>query len=423
MCGLFGAYTRGDFSFQELRNVETLAVLSTLRGKHSSGLVTVHTKKNNKAAFKVRRGVMPMPELWEQAETKQILNIPKTYLISGHTRLATNGKVNERNAHPIQEGPLIACHNGMIKNMEPPKSEEETSSDSRVLIQTINKKGLTAALNDADGSYAIVYLDLELGTLNFIRNVERPLNFMWNTAKTTLYWASESHFLHFLRDREGRGSFQEPKAFEPLHLHTFKLGNMKGDKVKLNITPKVWTSNWPEYGVPDTSGTGIFKKAHEVIDTALKPTHLLLPAPSKKRELKPPVYCIRCSKAEEYCVCTAPRWSSTSVPEVPKKLEQQVEKAVATAARLFPLRDPRLYRGWLRQVKPATEWLDGLSAGCAACKNIMWPESRVHWISPKQVVCDKCERDPIVHEYIRANEGRMFPGALVTGGTISDTKH
>ena len=92
----------------------------------------------------------------------------------GHTRWATHGKVNDKNAHPFTSGKVTLVHNGIIENYKELKEEYKLSglkseTDSEVVACLLNKFYDGNALNTIKkvssllkGTYALVIMFSDL---------------------------------------------------------------------------------------------------------------------------------------------------------------------------------------------------------------------------------------------------------------------
>ena len=162
MCGIIGIL--GNHEAAPIL-VEALKRLE-YRGYDSSGIATVESE----GSIDRRRAVGKLVEL----QDKLVFQPLKGKVGIGHTRWATHGEPNEKNAHPHNSGAVSVVHNGIIENFLELRNElrcdgykPETDTDTETIAMLCSKfideghEPIDAArktLSKLSGSFAIAML-------------------------------------------------------------------------------------------------------------------------------------------------------------------------------------------------------------------------------------------------------------------------
>ena len=190
MCGHVGA--AGTITAEHEKVVRSLLILDSMRGEDSTGLACIGTGVNNNI---IARSVGDPFELFRTQKYEKGMRQNNRALI-GHNRYATQGKVNVRNAHPfLIEDELIGAHNGTLRNKWSLLNGNRFDVDSEALYDHLYHKGLHDLLGVMNGAWALVWWDVRDGTLNFLRNEERPLYIATLKKEDVIFWASEKWML------------------------------------------------------------------------------------------------------------------------------------------------------------------------------------------------------------------------------------
>lgn len=204
MCGIVGAAS-GSLSQREVNVFEDLMIVSNLRGRQGSGIVTVTRDVKKEHHLHCIKVVGSGIQAIGSSEYRKRIAEGTPSVLIGHTRWPTKGGTDLDAVHPHIFDKVVGVHNGTLTrvNQDYVLAKE---SDSNLLYKSINEDGIEEALAKSRGAYALVFIDSEKQTLNFIRNHERPLWFAkvrWNQYGKTLFWASEWGFLNLILTRSG----------------------------------------------------------------------------------------------------------------------------------------------------------------------------------------------------------------------------
>ena len=151
MCGIFG-YIGNKTAYTEI--YDGLKKLE-YRGYDSCGISVI-----DKSRFKTIKKVGGPEELKGKSKSKATIGI-------GHTRWATHGVVNVKNAHPhiSKDGKIVVVHNGVVENFHQFGYDLKSDTDSEVLANLIADeytldlgKAVSRALEKVDGTYGIAVM-------------------------------------------------------------------------------------------------------------------------------------------------------------------------------------------------------------------------------------------------------------------------
>lgn len=189
MCGLVGV--AGAVGIPEEKAFKRLLELDTVRGPHSTGIAAL----TRAGTVIIAKNVGTPFDLKNDPEFKSVYQANLNVLM-GHNRWATCGDINRFTAHPFEFEKLVGAHNGTLKRQNLLQDSHRFAVDSENLYYHMNENGLNDTLDKTDGAFALTWFDKEAGTINFIRNDERPLYYLFNEDKSCVFWASEQWMLN-----------------------------------------------------------------------------------------------------------------------------------------------------------------------------------------------------------------------------------
>lgn len=245
MCGLVGVFSK-RLSVPERVAFKWLLHLDVIRGPHSTGILAVHDKGQTEV-FKALGSPDYLYDKYLNDFTDEgVYNYWDCSLLLGHNRFATQGEINEENAHPFEFSNVIGAHNGTINQWELKKFHGygEFKIDSQILYYEINKNNDLQFVWDEvySGAIALTWWNKEESSLNFVRNDDRPLHYCY-TNTGTLFWASKPWMLQVALAQAG---IKYTKISDlPVNLHKqFTIVGDKIEEVENKLEPSKFSGNF-----------------------------------------------------------------------------------------------------------------------------------------------------------------------------------
>ncbi len=231
MCGLVGI--AGKIGANEEKAFKTMLFLDTLRGKHSTGVASLHGY-NQKPEFSVVKDSVSGPEFIEKKEFTQLL-AKKSYILLGHNRFATQGAIVPENAHPFEFDNVIGAHNGSLAFGWKTAFHDSTHRvvDSEAVYSEMNHSDGATTWGKLNGAATLTWIDKRDNTLHFLRNKERPLFYTTANKGETLLWASEPWMIHVAAGREQVELDENPREVAINTQYTFDIKMVAGHKISV----------------------------------------------------------------------------------------------------------------------------------------------------------------------------------------------
>lgn len=177
-----------------------LLFADVVRGRHATGVATV---KGQCRQVHVHKRALPSPLYLELGSTAEHLrSFINNTVVLGHNRHATKGNSSDpEGAHPFQHDHITLVHNGSLTTHASLTTENFTV-DSEAICKAIAVDGIEVVAPKLRGAFALVWINSEDNTLNFLRNGEREFAIAWNEAGNRMWWASEKGMLEWSLNRD-----------------------------------------------------------------------------------------------------------------------------------------------------------------------------------------------------------------------------
>lgn len=219
MCGIVGfiagrSVGKGNLSWSSQHSLlqqymQQMLYLDAFRGPHATGMMRVERKAPKDSPTVYKRALHAYDYLFQPQAEKMLMGLDDAVCVVGHNRYATQGgTAPNKNAHPFQVDHITLVHNGHVTNgYHLLKWQTMHEVDSANVAIAIAQQGWENVVPRIEGAYTLVWHDAKEGTLNMVRNNDRPM--FWaplgdeKTPWSGIIFASEMEMLAFIARRVG----------------------------------------------------------------------------------------------------------------------------------------------------------------------------------------------------------------------------
>lgn len=197
MCGLVGVVGTG-INFVDSRVFKQMLFVDALRGPHSTG-VAVNGSDNEVQVYK--RAVNSTDFLQLKAG-ETIASTVNTDFLLGHNRYATQGAINDANAHPFTYGNVTLAHNGTLTDQStlPDHTNFKVDSENIAYAMGLAEKP-EDVISKLIGAFALTWWNDNECKFYIVRNDERPMYVAHNKSRDVYYYSSEKLLMEAILER------------------------------------------------------------------------------------------------------------------------------------------------------------------------------------------------------------------------------
>lgn len=294
MCGILGVITKGGITHDLEKYLIQGLYADGLRGFHSTGVAAVLRS----GEVQVVKKAMNAYDFISHKAFDSLMNRSLSHrAYIAHNRHATQGDVNNNNAHPFTVGNITMVHNGSLRAKWRLPNGSDFAVDSEAICNSLSTHGPDETIKLLDGSFALVWYNREEEKIYMVRNAERPLS-LGTLNNGDVLFASEEGMMNWIADRNGI-TIVENYEVDVGHIVEFDLSGTRMDdwttrEVELfKPTPVVYNNtnnryqghhnNQHSHQRDDNHRRTVFDK-EEVASSKGKPqTPLYLPPVNQKR--------------------------------------------------------------------------------------------------------------------------------------------
>lgn len=387
MCGLIGGV--GELNLAKHREaINMMLIFDVVRGKHSTGMAFV----NKAGDINVQKKLGNPFELLDSIGYEKQYDKYDNWVMMGHNRWATKGKINKRNAHPFEFDNVVGAHNGTLRDVTPLKDHKDFEVDSENVMWNVEQEGLTTTLPKLRGAYALTIYDAREKALFLARNPERTLFYCFTKDNKTLFWASEQWMLEVALSR----CSIEHNPVQPLKEGVL----MKIDRSGEGGSIKTYVRNFEMYKAPVVA----VGKGRDKVEFTVDGTTKSIYGSSKYI-----VGTTLCEGQHEVRIHTpegGPTWNKllssmlafrgdvTSTSFNGKEKILYVLHTTLSEVEFTETEEPVFYAHPSGKILTSDEWKKLCDAGCAWCHRLLNDDDEEEMgLYLEEVVCPQCAKD------------------------------
>jgi len=193
MCGIVGIIPKKDFDYKSdkcSKLANNLLFIDTLRGEDGTGVFWF--ERAQKAPHFIKSG-KAAPDFLNSPESNRAMSlVAGNHFWVGHNRAATVGKNCDANSHPFCYEHIVGVHNGTLRGTFKLGGNTKYDVDSMAIFDSLSEhEDPKDTIKNIRGAAALVWYNSKTRELNFWRNQERPLNFIYTKCGNIIF-ASEA---------------------------------------------------------------------------------------------------------------------------------------------------------------------------------------------------------------------------------------
>lgn len=246
MCGIYGFIGKPNKTTEKI--VKNLGLLNIERGVDSTGIAIINYRFNTLIKEASDSKVFFNGKTWEN--NRGIIGKTNFLILLGHTRAATRGEVNQKNAHPFKVGRIVLTHNGGISNFDElmKKYNIKYEVDSQIIPYLLNRESVTEVHKELSGYWTAPFVNLtDNNKLHIMVHSNKFSIAIEKKNKSRAYYSSQLDHLVKGLGKEKKQYYIYTSGEDKLYTYIYKDGMISTKKIILPAKPYTWNTGYTGY--------------------------------------------------------------------------------------------------------------------------------------------------------------------------------